>query len=71
MGEQSLTMSDVARRMGTSRQHVSKLLDPASPSNVSFQTIAALAAAVQRRVHFELQPVHGSGSPRELQELAS
>lgn len=55
-----LSQTDVARRMGTSRQHVSKLLDPECPRNISFETMALLAQAIGARADVILTPVSPS-----------
>ncbi|MDB6095319.1 MAG: Helix-turn-helix domain [Verrucomicrobia bacterium] len=61
MAEENLTPTDIARRMGTSRQHVCKILRPDRPCNLSFETIAALARAVRRRVQVIVVPESDPG----------
>lgn len=53
MAAQGLTKSAMAERMGTSRQQLDRLLDPANES-VTLQTLDRAAKAVGRRLRFEL-----------------
>jgi predicted XRE-type DNA-binding protein len=53
MREQGLTKAEMARRMGTSRAHLDKLLDPEN-DKVQLDTVQRAAAAVGRRVRLVL-----------------
>jgi DNA-binding Xre family transcriptional regulator len=53
MAAQGLTKSAMAERMGTSRQQLDRLLDPANES-VTLQTLDRAAKAVGRRLRLEL-----------------
>ena len=53
MEAQGLTKSAMAERMGTSRQQLDRLLDPANES-VTLQTLDRAAKAVGRRLRLEL-----------------
>jgi DNA-binding phage protein len=53
MESQGLTKSAMAERMGTSRQQLDRLLDPANES-VTLQTLQRAAKAVGRRLRVEL-----------------
>ncbi len=53
MEEQSLTRSEMARRMSTSRAQLDKLLD-ADCDRVTLKTLSRAAAAVGRRMRVEL-----------------
>ena len=52
MREQGITKVEMARRMGTSRVHLDRLLDPAN-DNVQLDTVQRAAAAVGRKVRME------------------
>jgi antitoxin HicB len=49
MKEQGITKAEMARRMGTSRAHLDKLLDPEN-DKVQLDTVQRAATAVGRRV---------------------
>lgn len=53
MEQRHITKADMARRMGTSRPSVDRLLDPANPS-VTLSTLEKAAAAVGKRLKIEL-----------------
>ena len=53
MQEQGLTKVEMARRMGTSRAHLDRLLDPDN-DKVQLDTVQRAAAAVGRRVRLVL-----------------
>jgi antitoxin HicB len=53
MREQGITKVEMARRMGTSRAHLDKLLDPEN-DRVQLDTVQRAAAAVGRRVRLVL-----------------
>lgn len=53
MAEKGLTKSEMARRMGTSRASLERLLDPDN-SSVTLQTLQAAARAVGGRLHIKL-----------------
>lgn len=53
MEEQGVTKSEMARRMGTSRSQLDRLLDP-SNDNVTLSTLTAAAAALGRGLKLEL-----------------
>jgi antitoxin HicB len=53
MKEQGITKAEMARRMGTSRAHLDKLLDPEN-DKVQLDTVQRAATAVGRRVRLVL-----------------
>ena len=53
MEKQGITKAEMARRMGTSRAHLDKLLDPKN-DKVQLDTVQRAAAAVGRRVRLVL-----------------
>ena len=53
MKEGKITKSAMAKRMGTSRPQLDRLLDPDN-GNVTLDTLAKAAAAVGRQVRLEL-----------------
>ena len=53
MREQGLTKAEMARRMGTSRAHLDRLLDPEN-DKVQLDTVQRAAEAVGRRVRLGL-----------------
>jgi len=53
MQKSGLTKSEMARRMGTSRPAIDRLLDPDNPS-VTLSTLERAAAAVGMRLRVEL-----------------
>lgn len=53
MKEDGLTKSEMARRMGTSRSALERLLDPSNPS-VTLLTIERAAKALGKKVRVEL-----------------
>ena len=52
MREQGITKVEMARRMGTSRAHLDRLLDPTN-DKVQLDTVQRAAAAVGRKVRME------------------
>ena len=56
MEEQELTKAEMARRMGTSRAALDRLLDPDNPS-VTLQTLQSAATAVGGRLRIQLELV--------------
>jgi antitoxin HicB len=53
MREQGITKAEMARRMGTSRAHLDRLLDPDN-DKVQLDTVQRAATAVGRRVRLVL-----------------
>ncbi len=53
MEAQQLSKTEMARRMGTSRSALERLLDPENPS-VTLLTLERAAKALGRRIHIEL-----------------
>lgn len=53
MREQGITKVEMARRMGTSRAHLNRLLDP-NNDKVQLDTVQRAAAAIGRKVRMEL-----------------
>ncbi len=53
MQKEGLSKSEMARRMGTSRSALDRLLDPKNPS-VTLLTIKRAAMALGKKVRFEL-----------------
>ena len=53
MKEQGISKAEMARRMGTSRAHLDRFLDPEN-DKVQLDTIQRAAAAVGRRVLIQL-----------------
>ena len=53
MAEQAMTKAELARRMGTSRAQLDRLLDPENGS-VTLGTLVRAAAAVGRELRLEL-----------------
>jgi len=53
MSEQGLTKSEMARRMGTSRAHLDRLLDPEN-DKVQLDTVERAASVLGRRVRLVL-----------------
>jgi antitoxin HicB len=53
MRDQGITKVEMARRMGTSRAHLNRLLDPDN-DKVQLDTVQRAAAAIGRRVRLEL-----------------
>ncbi len=54
MRSRSISRSEMARRMGTSRSTVDRLLDPTNPS-VTLHTLERAASAVGRRLEVRLE----------------
>ena len=54
MDEQGVTQSELARRLGVSRQHISAFM--ADPGNPTLQTIVQMAHALGMRVRLTLEP---------------
>lgn len=61
MEEQGLTRTELARRMGVSRQYVTRFLN--APANTTLETIARFAGAVGLEPQLTLRP-HRTGKPR-------
>ncbi len=53
MKKQGITKAEMAKRMGTSRAHLDKLLDPDN-DKVQLDTVQRAASAVGRSLHLEL-----------------
>ena len=53
MRDQGITKVEMARRMGTSRAHLNRLLDPEN-DKVQLATVQRAAAAIGRKVRMEL-----------------
>jgi len=53
MQQQHLSKAELARRMGTSRSALDRLLDPDNPS-VTLLTLEKAAQALGQRIHIEL-----------------
>jgi antitoxin HicB len=53
MKDQGITKLEMARRMGTSRAHLNRLLDPEN-DKVQLDTVQRAAAAIGRKVRMEL-----------------
>jgi predicted XRE-type DNA-binding protein len=53
MRDQGITKVEMARRMGTSRAHLNRLLDPEN-DQVQLDTVQRAAAAIGRKVRMEL-----------------
>jgi antitoxin HicB len=53
MRDQGITKVEMARRMGTSRAHLNRLLDP-NNDKVQLDTVQRAAAAIGRKVRMEL-----------------
>ena len=53
MKAQGITKVEMARRMGTSRAHLNRLLDP-NNDKVQLDTVQRAAAAVRRKLRLEL-----------------
>ena len=57
MAETHITKSEMARRMGTSRTQLDRLLDPANPS-VTLSTIAKAAKAIGKKISISFEEIH-------------
>lgn len=57
MAETHITKSEMARRMGTSRTQLDRLLDPANPS-VTLSTIAKAARAIGKKISISFEEIH-------------
>jgi predicted XRE-type DNA-binding protein len=55
MEKQQLTKTDMAKRMHTSRAALNRLLDE-SDTSVTLMTLASAAAALGKKMQFQLQP---------------
>ena len=53
MQEEGITRVEMARRMGTSRAHLNRLLDPKN-DKVQLDTVQRAAAAIGRKIRLEL-----------------
>ena len=51
--EQNMTRTELAKRMGTSRAQLDRLLDPTNPS-VTLATIVRAATAIGKRISFSI-----------------
>jgi plasmid maintenance system antidote protein VapI len=51
----AISVSELARRMNTSRSSINRLLDPDNPS-VTLETMERVAAAIGRRLVVQLLP---------------
>ena len=59
MAETHITKSEMARRMGTSRTQLDRLLDPAYPS-VTLITIAKAATAIGKKISINFDEMHSA-----------
>ncbi|TAK71690.1 MAG: Fis family transcriptional regulator [Betaproteobacteria bacterium] len=57
MAETHITKSEMARRMGTSRTQLDRLLDPAN-SSVTLSTIAKAAKAIGKKISISFDEIH-------------
>jgi antitoxin HicB len=57
MAETHITKSEMARRMGTSRTQLDRLLDPANPS-VTLSTVAKAAKAIGKKISISFEEIH-------------
>ena len=57
MSETHITKTEMARRMGTSRTQLDRLLDPACPS-VTLTTIAKAAKAIGKKISIGFEELH-------------
>ena len=64
MAERGIGKSGMARRMRTSRSQLDRLLDPGN-DKVLLQTVQKAAAAVGKRLTFELEDAEAPGSQAE------
>jgi predicted XRE-type DNA-binding protein len=55
MEQQQITKTDMAKRMQTSRAALNRLLDE-SDTSVTLMTLASAAAALGKKMQFQLQP---------------
>jgi predicted XRE-type DNA-binding protein len=55
MEQQQITKTDMAKRMHTSRAALNRLLDE-SDTSVTLMTLASAAAALGKKMQFQLQP---------------
>jgi predicted XRE-type DNA-binding protein len=55
MEKQQITKTDMAKRMHTSRAALNRLLDE-SDTSVTLMTLASAAAALGKKMQFQLQP---------------
>lgn len=53
MDDQHLSKSEMAKRMGTSRAQLDRILDP-SAHNVTLETVARAATTLGKRLEFDL-----------------
>ena len=56
MAETHITKSEMARRMGTSRTQLDRLLDPANPS-VTLSTVAKAAKAIGKKISISFEEI--------------
>lgn len=59
MAATHITKSEMARRMGTSRTQLDRLLDPAYPS-VTLATIAKAATAIGKKISISFDEMHSA-----------
>ena len=59
MAETHVTKSEMARRMGTSRTQLDRLLDPANPS-VTLSTVAKAAKAIGKKISISFEEIHSA-----------
>ena len=59
MAKTHITKSEMARRMGTSRTKLNRLLDPAYPS-VTLSTIAKAATVLGKKVSISFEEMHAA-----------
>ncbi len=59
MAETHVTKSEMARRMGTSRTQLDRLLDPANPS-VTLSTVARAAKAVGKKISISFEEIRSA-----------
>ena len=57
--ETHITKSEMARRMGTSRTQLDRLLDPTNPS-VTLSTIAKAAKAIGKKISIRFEEIHSA-----------
>ena len=59
MAETHITKSEMARRMGTSRTQLDRLLDPANPS-ITLSTVAKAARAIGKKISISFEDIHSA-----------
>ncbi len=68
MHDQGITKTEMARRMGTSRAHLDKLLDPEN-DKVQLDTVQRAASAVGRRLRLVLVKTPSPSVKRKAQSV--